>query len=341
MARANARNAKAKTSIKVDFTGVEASGNVPEGRFLLTVSGTPEVKTSENSGNDYINWKFQTSKGVVWHMTSLAPQALFNLRNTLEALGLEVDESVMDLDLTEMDGLTCGGEVEHEVYGGKKRARLVDLFPEAELEEQEEAEEEEEEEKPSKSKGKKAAEPEPEEEELTYADIADASKEDLLELAKDNDVEGITLKMKKDLEALRAHVAEALGLEAEEAEEEEAGDPTYESVQAMDKEELMALVKEHDLEGVTLKLKKDLSAFRDHVCEQLELEAEEEEEKPKTTSRRKTSSKELKVGSKVKFVDDGEDVEGTVSSINTKEQFANIDVEGDNWEVELTDLTVI
>lgn len=333
MARASSRTAKSKTSIKVDFTGVEANGKVAEGRHLLTVDGVPEIKKSE-SGNDYVNVKFKAPGGVLWHTCSLQPQALFNLRNTMESLGMEVAEELMDIDLTEWDGLTCGGEVEHESYGGKKRARIVDLFPEAELEDQEE--EEEETPKPGK-KGAKAKE-EPEEEELTYADLADASKEELLEIAKDNEVEGITLKMKKDLDVLRAHIAEALELEAP-AEEEENEDPTYASVQEMDKEGLLALVKEHEIEGVTLKLKKDLDAFRDHVCEALELEAEE---KPAAkTSRRKTGAGgELKVKSKVTFVDDGEDMEGVVKSINTKEKFAVVIVDGEEWEVELTDLTV-
>lgn len=333
MARTS-RSAKPKTAIKVDFTGVEASGNHPEGRFLLTVDGVPEIKTSENSGNDYINWKFKSSKGTVWHMTSLAPQALFNLRNTLESLGMEVEESAMDIDLTELDGLTCGGEVEFETYQGKKKSRLIDIFPEAELEEAEE----EEEPKPSGKKGGKTLpEPEPEGDELTADDLREASKEDLLEIAKDNEVEGITLKLKKDVDALRAHIAAALEIELEEA--EEAGDePTYESVQEMTKEELVELAGENEIK-LTLKQKKDLDGLRDFICEQLELEAEEEAE-PKATSRRKTSGKELAVKSKVTFVDDGNDMEGVVKSINTKEKFAVVRVDGEEWEVELADLTV-
>ena len=333
MAR-NSRNAKPKTSVKVDFTGVEASGNHPEGRFLFTVDGVPEIKTSDNSGNDYINWKFKSNKGMVWHMTSLAPQALFNLRNTLESLGVEVEESAMDIDLTELDGLTCGGEVEHETYGGKKRARLIDIFPETELEESEE----EEEEKPKSGKGSKGKPaPEPEEEDLTAQDLLEADKDDLLEIAKDNDVEGITLKLKKDVDALRAHIAEALEIDLEEGGAEGGDEPTYESVQEMDKEELVALAAENEIK-LTLKQKKDLDGLRDFICEQLELEAEEE--KPKTTSRRKTSGKELAVKSKVTFVDDGNDMEGVVKSINTKEKFAVVIVDGEEWEVELGDLTV-
>lgn len=283
MARTS-RKAKAAV-VKVNFEGVEASGKVAEGRHLLTVDGTPEVKTSEGSGNDYINWKFKAPGGVIYHTTSLQPQALWNLRNVLESLGLEVEESVMDLDLSEMDGLTCGGEVEHETYQGKKRPRLVDIFPAEELDG-----EEEEEEAPSKpAKGKKQPEPE----------------------------------------------------------EEEEDELTFEEVQEMDKDELLELAEENDIK-LTVKQKKNLAALRDHICAELELEAEEEEEEPEeeekpakgSSRRRKTESKELKKGSKVTFVDDGDDMEGVVKSINTKEQFAVVDVEGEEWEVELADLTV-
>lgn len=331
MARSTSRSKAKSTSVKVDFTDVESGGRVAEGRHRLEVSEVPEVKTSDNSGNDYLQWKFKTPEGgLLYHITSLAPQALFNLRNTLEALGVEVEQSTMNLELTEYVGLTCGGEVEHEVYQGKKKARLVDIFPESELEEEESGE------PASKGSSKKKPDPEPADDELTADDLKEASKEELLEIAKDNEVDGITVKMKKDLDALRAHIAEALEIELE-SEEEESEDPTYASVQEMEKEELLALVKEHDIEGVTLKLKKDLDALRDHICEALELE---EEEAPAKTSRKKTGSAELKKGTKVTFVDDGEELEGKIVSVNAKEKFAKVDVDGDEWEVELDDLTV-
>lgn len=282
MARTS-RSKPKSTSIKVDFTGVESSGKVEEGRQLLTVDGTPEIKTSEGSGNDYINWKFKAVGGSVYHTTSLQPQALWNLRNVLEALGLEVAEAAMDLDLSEMDGLTCGGEIEHEIYQGKKRPRIVDLFPEEELD-GEEAEEEEKPKGKAPAKGKKEPEPEPESE-----------------------------------------------------------DPSYEEVMEMDKEELVELAGEYDI-TLTVKQKRNVDTLRQVLVEALELEAEEEEEPepaPKATSRRKAgTSKELAKGSKVTFVDDGEDIEGTVKSINTKEKFAVVDVDGEEWEVELSDLTV-
>lgn len=260
------RSKKSNSVISVDFTGVEASGKVQEGRQKLTVDGTPEVRVSERSGSEYINWKFKAAGGSLYHTTSLQPQALWNLRNTLEALGLEVPEGSLDIDLTELDGLECGAEVQHEVYQGKKRPVIVDLFPLEELEGSEDEEEQDD-----------------EEAYLTYDEIMEMDKDELLEVAEEHDIK-VPVKIKNKLDALREHIASELGLEGEEEDDEE------------------------------------------------------EEEKP---TRRKRGSRELTEGSKVTFEDDGEEIEGTVKSINAKEKFAVVDVDGEEWEVELSDLTVV
>lgn len=259
MARSTRRN-KSNSVISVDFTGVEASGKVQPGRQKLTVDGTPEVRVSERSGNEYINWKFKADGGSIYHTTSLQPQALWNLRNTLEALGLEVPESRLDIDLTELDGLECGAEIEHETYQGKKRPIIVDLFPLEEL------------------------------------DGSDEEKQN------------------------------------------EEADLTYDEVMEMDRDELLEVAEKHNIQ-VPVKIKRKLDALREHIASELGLEDEEEEDEEEKPTRRKR--KELTEGSKVTFEDDGEEIEGTVKSINAKEKFAVVDVDGEEWEVELSDLTVV
>lgn len=261
-----ARRSKKSNVISVDFTGVEASGKVREGRQKLIVDGIPEVRVSERSGSEYISWKFKADGGIIYHTTSLQPQALWNLRNTLEALGLEVPEGSLDIDLTELDGLECGAEIEHEVYQGKKRPVIVDLFPLEELEGSDEEEQDE--------------------------------------------------------------------------EEQDDADLTYDEVMEMDKDELLEVAKEHGIK-VPVKVKSKLDALREHIASELGLEDGEEEDEEQKPTRRKRGSKELAPGSKVTFEDDGEEIEGTVKSINSKEKFAVVDVDGEEWEVELSDLTVV
>lgn len=278
------RNKKSKAVLKVDFTGVESAGNVEEGRQIAVVNGVPEIRETQE-GNEYINWKLKCPGGTVYHTTSLQPQALWNLRNTLEAMGLEVPESSLELDLAEYDGMELGVEIEKETYQGKKRPRVIDVFPPSELDEEEDDEDEEA--PKSRKKGKKEPEPEPEEEdeELTYDEVMEMDKDELLELAEDNDIK-VSPKVKKKLDALREFIAEKLDLEPE--------------------------------------------------------EEEEPEPEPEKKSRRKGGKKggDLKKGSKVTFEDDGEEVEGKVKSVDEKEGFAVVLVDGEEWEVELEDLTL-
>lgn len=144
-----ARGNKKAAGIKVDFSDTESQGVIDEGDVGLEVVEV-EQKTSDNSGGDYLALEFKIISGLddqfngrkVYHNCSLQPQALFNLRGVLEALGFEVPQGVMDLDPADMIGETCGASLAHEVYQGKTKARPVEFFPIEELEtrgEQEEA----------------------------------------------------------------------------------------------------------------------------------------------------------------------------------------------------------
>ena len=124
---------KAKsTKISVNMAGVEVAKLVGEGIHKLKVN---EVKKEvADSGKDKLEWKFGVTAGpfknsTLYYNTSLQPQALWNLKGLLEALGVDVPDGVMDLDLKELVDMEVGGQVEHEVYEGKKRARIVDFMP--------------------------------------------------------------------------------------------------------------------------------------------------------------------------------------------------------------------
>jgi hypothetical protein len=95
----------------------------------------------------------------LWYNTSLQPQALFNLRGVLEAIGYEIPDSVMDLDLDELEGTRLGVSVEHRDYKGKAKADIVAVFP---LEEQPASEPAPKPVAGPKKVVKKAPEPEPE-----------------------------------------------------------------------------------------------------------------------------------------------------------------------------------
>jgi len=122
-----------KSTIAVDFSETETQQTIEEGDYVLTVDEV-EQKTSENSGSDYLAITFKVAEGTfkgkkVYHNCSLQPQALFNLRGLLEALGFDVPQGRMDLDPADMIGESCGASIAHETYQGKTKARPVEFFP--------------------------------------------------------------------------------------------------------------------------------------------------------------------------------------------------------------------
>lgn len=132
--------ASKKSTISVDFSDTETQAIIDEADYRLTVDEVEE-KTSDNSGGQYLAITFKVDQDdspfngkKLYHNCSLQPQALFNLRGLLEALGFEVPQGVMELDPADMIGESCGASVAHEVYQGKTKARPVEFFPEEDLE---------------------------------------------------------------------------------------------------------------------------------------------------------------------------------------------------------------
>lgn len=121
----------AKKSVTVDFKGVEGRIKVADGDYELEVD---EITQEEGDKAPYFKWKFkitgpESTGALLYHNTSLAPQALWNLRNLLEALTIEVPNGPLDIDLTELVGLPVGGSVVNEKYEGRDSPKLVDFFP--------------------------------------------------------------------------------------------------------------------------------------------------------------------------------------------------------------------
>lgn len=270
-------------SVEVDMKGVEGGGKVPEGEYVVEVSEVTSELSSEN--NPYLSWVFKVVDGKqkgkkIWHNTSLQPQALFNLRNVLEALGQEVPDGALKLDLDEVIGLTMGVNVEHETYQGKAKARVVDVFSLDDTEGGEEALSQEELEalsdedliaegkeyeiaptytgKGAKKKLDRTAlidailEAAPEDEEgegYSQEDLEGMEEADLLETAKEFEVTptytGKGAKKKLDKDATITAIMEA---QEESSDEEGEEGITQEDLEALDDAELTSKAAEYDVE---------------------------------------------------------------------------------------------
>lgn len=191
---------KSKGNVTVDLSGVETSRKaIPEGQYVVSVNDASVETSSKNS--DYIRFEFEVIEGPhkgakLFHNCSLQPQALFNLKGVLEALGFTIPTKAFDLDLSELLGLECEVEVGHETYEGKKRARILEFINPEEAEEDEDEDEDE-------------------EESDLEEELKALSKKDLRAIAKDFEVEVAKDDSKED-------IIEALLEEVEEEDLEEA-----------------------------------------------------------------------------------------------------------------------
>jgi len=203
---------KNKYFIEVDMRGVSSRGICPGGIHRVKVQKVTQ-EISERSAKPYLAWEFRTSGGyTLYYNTSLQPQSLFNLKNVLLALGYEVPDAVLRLDLRDLKGREAYVEVMHEMYEGKKRARIVqflmpDEVEEEELEDEEDIEEgleevveeveDEEEEVEENVEAEEEEEDEDDEDEEEEVDLDSMSLEELLDYAEENDID-LTHLSKKD-----------------------------------------------------------------------------------------------------------------------------------------------
>lgn len=127
-----AKKRRPSKAVKVDLSGVESSQKaIPEGEYVVSVNDASIESSSK--GNDYIKFEFEVIEGShkgakLYHNCSLLPQALFNLKNVLEALGFDIPTKAFDLDLSDLLGLECEVEVGHETFEGKKKARILEFI---------------------------------------------------------------------------------------------------------------------------------------------------------------------------------------------------------------------
>ena len=75
---------------------------IPEGSYLVRVVTIQHIPTSK-SGNPYLKFEFEVSEGdhtgrKLWANASLQSQALWKLRQILEAFGASFDDAGFDTD---------------------------------------------------------------------------------------------------------------------------------------------------------------------------------------------------------------------------------------------------
>ena len=252
------RKGRSSSSVNVDLSGVEASRKaIPEGTYEVVVNEATQKDSRD--GNPMIAFEFEVAEGAhkgakLYENCSLQPQALFKLKSVLLALGMDIPNKAFDLNLRDLVGLTCEVEVGHEVYEGKKRARILQYNDPEDTQDENE---------------------EDEEEESVEDKLSELDFDELKDLAKDLDISASDIKRAKKAKALidlimdsadEDDILEALGEDSdEEDEEDEDEDQDYSE---MSLSELKAECKDRGL-----KVKKGMD--KDDLIEMLEEDDEE------------------------------------------------------------------
>jgi hypothetical protein len=113
------------------FEGVDASGgsfHIPEGDYQMKcTSCTPGV--SKASGNDMLVFTFTGIEGKsknrkFWLYCALVPDALWKLRQTLAALGIDTPDDPSSLDPDDVVDVEVVGTVADNEYDGKTNSKL-------------------------------------------------------------------------------------------------------------------------------------------------------------------------------------------------------------------------
>jgi Protein of unknown function (DUF669) len=201
-----ARAARRKTTISVDFEGVDLEGgggsfHIPEGDYRMKVISA-EKGTSKND-NEQIEWKFEGLEGKAkgkkfYFYTTLTPESLWKLGQTLEALGLQVPDSSMDIDLEELIDLECIGVVEDDEYQGKVKSKLQSVTAV------------EEEETPARGKDKPGkGKPSKKAQKIDESEVKAMAEDELAELIEKHELD-VELRSHKTLRRKADAVIEAL-----------------------------------------------------------------------------------------------------------------------------------
>lgn len=225
---------KKSGGVKVNFKGVESRRTPPEGDYLVEVLEANSTKSGNN--NEQIEFILEVAdgeyKGVkLWFYCPLQENSLWKLHAFLTALGEEVPDEEMDIDLGELVGKQCVGVLTHETYQGKKRAKMTDFDT---LENYKGGDDEKKSKKKDKSKDKD-----------------DAGKKDKSKDKKKSKDEPEEKSKKKD-KGKSKDDAKADKKGGKDKDKKKAKKVSKSDVEDMDEDELQKLIDKHDLEDVDL-----------------------------------------------------------------------------------------
>lgn len=120
--------------LKVDMTNAEDGFPLlSEGGYICKVAKITLEDSKSTPGAKYLKWELIIGTGEfkgqkIWHNTSLQAKALFNLRNVIMALGIDVPKAMVNINTDDYIGKIVGISVVHGEYKGKPKAEISDFW---------------------------------------------------------------------------------------------------------------------------------------------------------------------------------------------------------------------
>jgi len=124
-------------SLTIDFTNVEdkrQATHIPPGDYIAKILDYEIKSKKDDEDRKYINWKLsvispEANKGaILYHITSLVPESLWNLRNLLEDVGFKVPKKAVDVPLEKAVNREVGITVDDDEYDNKIRSKVQATF---------------------------------------------------------------------------------------------------------------------------------------------------------------------------------------------------------------------
>lgn len=137
------------SKITVDFSNVGdrteggRAAHVPEGDYLLKVTGAKIKSKKDDDSSKYIAWTVAIVKpskyanaGTIFHNTTLKSDGLWSLRNLLEDMGLKVPKKSVEVPLATIVAkqLEFGATLADDEYNAKTKSKIVATFKKADYE---------------------------------------------------------------------------------------------------------------------------------------------------------------------------------------------------------------
>lgn len=217
---ARRKKAAGKGSVKVNFKDIETRVRVgKEGDYPLRC--IEAVAGKSGAGNDQIEFTFEVSDGEfegakAWFYCTLDEKSLWKLHALLTAMGMDVPEDEMDIDLSELVDLEVVGVFTPDTYNGKRSFKMTDFCSMDEYEggdkkskgkKSKKSDDDDEDEAPKGKKGKKGKASKKEEPETP--DYEDMDEDELRELYLERELGSKKEAKKLDEDELREALEEA------------------------------------------------------------------------------------------------------------------------------------